>query len=208
LQTSFIRSIVAGTSLLAMLVVSAFPASAVARAAGPTAAPAAARIAQAELDRGVRESPLGSNRGVRIRMYGQAVRPSERAYPAAWCGYFVSWVARRAGQPIGPRGIGFSSVARLRAWAIRSGHWTHRAAPGELVVFADHVGVVSTVRGRSLTSIEGNWSDRVTRVAHRESEADGYVVLPPPALRLQVIGYGGGDPPTAGLAVGNELGAG
>lgn len=192
-MTSCKYLMVSGTALLLM----------VASASSAQATPVVVQIAQAELHRGVQEVPMGSNRGTRIKMYEQAVPPSERAYPAQWCGYFVSWVTRQAGQPIGPNGVGFASVDRLRAWAVRTGRWTHRAAAGELIIFADHVGIVRMVHGHSLTGIEGNWSDRVSLVAHRDTDADGYVVPPRPVgLHAQVIGHQSGGLFTAGIDAG------
>jgi PKD repeat protein len=131
-------------------------------------------IAQAELRRGVREVPLGSNRGSRIRMYGASTRP--RFYPAPWCAYFVSWVARRAGAPLGPSGQGFGYVPYIRAWAQRTGRWRRQPRSGDLVMFPQHVGLVERVyRNGTLTTIEGNSSNRVARRFRRWGEASGYV---------------------------------
>jgi hypothetical protein len=70
-------------------------------------------LARAELARGVREVPDGSNRGARIRMYGLAT--VGRYYPAPWCAYFASYIASRAGVPIGPAGRGLGYVPYIRA---------------------------------------------------------------------------------------------
>ena len=131
-------------------------------------------IARAELGRGVREIPDGSNRGGRILMYGRSTTP--RFYPAPWCAYFVSWVARRAGRPLGPAGRGFGYVPYIRAWALATKRWRGTPRPGDLVMFPQHVGMVESVsRNRTLTTIEGNSSNRVARRWRRWSEASGYV---------------------------------
>jgi hypothetical protein len=131
-------------------------------------------LARGELARGVREVPSGSNRGARIRMYGQSTTP--RFYPAPWCAYFVSWISRRAGRPLGPAGQGFGYVPYLRAWAGRTGRWKRTPRSGDLIVFPQHVGMVETVyRNGTLTTIEGNSSNRVARRWRRWREAQGYV---------------------------------
>ncbi|HYF26454.1 MAG TPA: PKD domain-containing protein [Baekduia sp.] len=131
-------------------------------------------IARAELAKGVREVPDGSNRGSRIRMYGQSTNP--RFYPAPWCAYFVSWVSRRAGRPLGPAGQGFGYVPYLRAWAQRTGAWRRTPKSGDLVMFPQHVGLVEHVYANgTLTTIEGNSSNRVARRWRRWKDASGYV---------------------------------
>jgi hypothetical protein len=56
------------------------------------------RIAQAELARGVREEPLGSNTGVDVRRYlapcvrhGRLVYPHPETAADAWCAAFACW---------------------------------------------------------------------------------------------------------------------
>src|SRR3712207_6537707 len=100
----------------------------------------AVSIARAELAKGVREVPDGSNRGTRIRMYGGSTNP--RFYPAPWCAYFTSWVARKAGRPLGPSGQGFGYVPYIKAWATRTGKWKKTPRSGDLVMFPQHVGMV------------------------------------------------------------------
>lgn len=148
----------------------AAPAEAEAR----SAAQRAVAIARGELARGVREVPDGSNRGARIRMYGLSTTP--RFYPAPWCAYFVSWVARRAGRPLGPSGRGFGYVPYIRAWARSTGRWRSTPRSGDLVMFPQHVGLVETVYSNgTLTTIEGNSSNRVARRWRRWREPSGYV---------------------------------
>lgn len=161
----------------------ALPAGLRASAAGRPALPAdTARrivdIAHAELARDVHESPPGSDRGARIRMYVRSTTPS--FYPNPWCAYFVSWVARMAGVPIGPRGDGLGSVAGIAAWGERTGRWHHTPRVSNVIVLSGHVGLVVKVSAdHSLVSIDGNYSNRVTRVHHRWSDALGYVRLTP-----------------------------
>ena len=158
--------------VVALACVPAVVAPAQAAKAGPASRMVA--IARAELGRGVHEIPDGSNRGGRILMYGRSTTP--RFYPAPWCAYFVSWIARRAGRPLGPAGRGFGYVPYIRAWALATKRWRSTPRPGDLVMFPQHVGMVETVsRNRTLTTIEGNSSNRVTRRWRRWSDASGYV---------------------------------
>jgi len=133
-------------------------------------------IAGAEV--GQAEQPPGSNDSPRIAQYRTATAGSG---VGPWCGYFVSWVARQAGMPLGDHGEGFGSVDQLYAWAQRAGRAVPNGPgvvprPGDLVVFHEHVGIVEQVLpdGR-IQTIEGNYSDRVSRNVHDFSDALGYV---------------------------------
>lgn len=117
-------------------------------------------LAQQELARGVAEQPPGSNDGPRIAEYRTATAGSG---VGPWCAYFVSWLARQAGTPVGEAGQGFGSVDALHAWAQRTGRTTDTPAPGELVVWDEHVGLVTGVDpDGTIHTIEGNSSDRVS----------------------------------------------
>jgi CHAP domain len=133
-------------------------------------------IAGAEL--GQAEQPPGSNDSARIATYrtatvGGGVGP--------WCAYFVSWVARQAGTPLGDQGQGFGSVDALYAWAQGAGRAVPNGPgvvprPGDLIVWDEHVGIVEQVLpdGRVQT-IEGNSSNQVSRNVHGFPDALGYV---------------------------------
>lgn len=130
------------------------------------------RLARAELAKGVREIPRGSDNAPEIALYRAALIP--RARPAAWCAYFVSWVARRSGAPIGRGGAGIASAGGIEAWAQRNGRWTHSPRPGDAAVFSGHAGIVVSVSGSRMTTIDGNWSDRVSLVQRGTGEALGF----------------------------------
>jgi PKD repeat protein len=133
-------------------------------------------LARAELARGVHEVPEGSNRGARIRTYGEAT--VGHYYPAPWCAYFVSYIARKAGAPIGAGGRGLGYVPYIRAWAKQTGRFTKSPRPGYLIVFPQHVGIVETVASNhTLTTIEGNSGNAVRRRFRGWGEAMGYVRL-------------------------------
>ena len=122
---------------------------------------------------GVAEQPPGSNDSPRIAQYRQATAGAPG--PGPWCAYFVSWAAREAGVPLGDAGQGFGRVDVVWAWgeragkAIPAGNGTPQ--PGDLIVWDEHMGIVESVGADgSVTTIEGNSSDRVSR---RTYGADG-----------------------------------
>jgi CHAP domain len=131
----------------------------------------------AESQVGVTEQPPGSNDGPQIAEYRTAVQGAYAGAP--WCAYFASWCARAAGVPLGEQGQGFGSVAEITDWARRTGRLTQTPAPGELILFGtQHVGIVKSVNADgSLTTVEGNASNRVNEETRWPSEATGYVTL-------------------------------
>jgi hypothetical protein len=134
-------------------------------------------VAQAEI--GQAEQPPGSNDSPRIAEYRTATAGSGIG---PWCNYFVSWVAKQAGAPLGEQGQGFGAVAATWDWAQRTGRAippTQQPQPGDLVVWgASHIGMVESVLpdGR-IQTIEGNSSNMVTRRVHAADGdgATGYV---------------------------------
>jgi hypothetical protein len=130
---------------------------------GTPAGQAMVRLAQQEV--GVSEQPPGSNDSPRIAQYRQATAGSG---VGPWCAYFVSWAARQAGAPLGDAGQGFGRVDDVWSWAERSGKaipaGTGTPQPGDLVVWDEHIGLVESVKpDGSITTIEGNSSDQVSR---------------------------------------------
>ena len=127
---------------------------------------------------GQAEQPPGSNDSLRIAQYRTATAGSG---VGPWCAYFVSWVARQAGVPLGDHGEGFGSVDQLYAWAQRTGRAVPNGPgvvprPGDLIVFNEHIGIVEQVLpGGRIQTIEGNSSDRVSRNLHESSDALGFV---------------------------------
>lgn len=156
----------------------ALPAGGVAGAGFPGASPASAICTIAGGEVGQSEQPPGSNDSPRIAQYRTATAGSG---VGPWCAYFVSWVARQAGEPLGDGGQGFGSVDQLYAWAQRTGRAVANGPgvvprPGDLIVFHEHVGIVEQILpdGR-IQTVEGNYGDRVSRNVHDFSDAVGYV---------------------------------
>jgi CHAP domain len=155
-------------------------AGAVAPAAAPSGnSPAARMVAMAQGEVGQAEQPPGSNNSPRIAQYRSATAGAPG--PGPWCAYFVSWLARNAGVPVGDHGQGFGSVDALYAWAQKSGRAIPTSSgqdprPGDLIVWDEHIGIVESVRpDGSIQTIEGNSSDRVSRRVHAKGDAIGYV---------------------------------
>ena len=145
-----------------------------------TGTPGARALAAAEGEVGVAEVPPGSNDGPRIADYRSAVAGAAPGEP--WCAYFVSWAAAQAGTPLGDSGQGLGSVAEITDWAQQTGRYLPAGStpqPGDLMLFGDqHVGVVESVNpDGSLTTIEGNYGNAVSRVHRMPSEATGFVRL-------------------------------
>lgn len=146
-----------------------------------TATASGARVlANAETQVGQAEQPPGSNDGPAIAVYRSAVAGAQPGQP--WCAYFASWAAAQAGTPLGDNGQGLGAVADITDWASRTGRLLPPSAtptPGDLILFGDdHVGIVESVNpDGSLTTVEGNNANAVSRVQRSPAEATGYVQL-------------------------------
>lgn len=119
---------------------------------------------------GVQEDPLGSNRGARVEEY-QAVTGT--APGSAWCGCFAAWCFVGAGYS--PERIWL--LAAAKNWFI---HQERKVSPDQVRpgdVFGihntalgriAHVGIVESVRGQVVTTIEGN--------TNTDGSREGYAV--------------------------------
>ncbi|MFM8526608.1 MAG: hypothetical protein ACKOBH_00585 [bacterium] len=105
-----------------------------------------------------------------------------------WCVAFGTWSWSKAGfsdylgTSLLRRSYGGRSVAiqvrDLTRWAKRTGHWTLRATPGDLVAYGEgHIGVVVKAdrTGRAVRSIEGHQAVGVRWVVIEMSEVTGYI---------------------------------
>lgn len=144
-------------------------------------------VALAQQELGVSETG-GNNESTRIKEYRSATAGAEDT-PGPWCAYFVSWLAKSAGAPIGAGGNGTGYVPTLEAWGKQTNrfveHGSQPPQPGDIVIFdwagdgtADHTGIVESVGADgSVRTIEGNASDTVMRRTYAASSNDikGYV---------------------------------
>ncbi|MCW2925682.1 MAG: hypothetical protein JWM98_3086 [Thermoleophilia bacterium] len=137
-------------------------------------------LAQGEL--GVTETS-GNNDGPRIREYRSATAGAQDS-PGPWCAYFVSWLAKNAGAPVGAGGNGTGYVPTLEAWGKQQDRFvefgSQQPKPGDIAIFdwggdgtPDHTGIVESVGADgTINTIEGNSSDRVQRRSYAASTND------------------------------------
>jgi hypothetical protein len=124
-----------------------------------TSGSAIVRIARSQL--GVTESPSGSN----CTRYG----PCEE-----WCALFVAWVWQRAGIEMSGGTAPYAYSGSFYGWVKENGGRvlppSATPSPGDAVLYgwgptaSEHVGIVESVLGGEITTIEGNYGDRVARV--------------------------------------------
>ena len=122
-------------------------------------------IALARTQVGVSEDPPGSNNIVyNTEYYGG---PSN----LPWCVVFIWWLFKHAGASYLFCGGNKTAWCNyVRDWAISHNQWvTADYRPGDIVLFnwdkddvLDHIGLVVSVSGNSLTTIEGNEGNRVS----------------------------------------------
>lgn len=119
------------------------------------------RIANSQV--GIREVPMGSNSGYFVHIYQSATG----AYNAPWCASFAQWVLKKAGK--GPIANRSASVFYIQWWARSRGLLRGVPKVGTLALFlesAGHMGIVTAVGKTGFTTVDGNWSDQVSRVFH------------------------------------------
>jgi hypothetical protein len=134
-------------------------------------------FAQQEVAKGVIETSV--NDSPDIARYRTATEGAMAGAP--WCAYFVSYLAKQAGAPIGDHGQGMGQVDAITAWAQRNGRFVPTSGqpqPGDLALFDEHIGVVESVGANGkINLIEGNSSNRVQRVERSLSELVGFARL-------------------------------
>ncbi len=138
-------------------------------------------VARAQQEVGVAEQPPGSNEAPRIAEYRTA---TAGAAVGPWCAYFVSWLAKQSGAPMGEAGQGFANVDGISGWAQRTGRNLPAGSTpqaGDIIYWGGHhVGLVESVGADgSVHTIEGNSSNAVTRRTYGKDGggASGYVRL-------------------------------
>lgn len=118
------------------------------------------KVAESQLGQG--ENPAGSN----CTMYG----PCEE-----WCSLLAAWVWQHAGVPLPGATAAYAYSGSLYTWAKEHGGTvlprSARPSPGDLVFYGKgpgesaHVGIIESVQANGrITTIEGNYENKVTRV--------------------------------------------
>lgn len=102
--------------------------------------------------------------------------------PEAWCADFVSWCFAKIGRPLGLWGGGFRSCSKMMAYIKDLGFFfedASQAQAGDIVFIdqnlngrSDHCGLLleKSEDGSKLTTIEGNYSDKVAVVVRTKKE--------------------------------------
>lgn len=123
-----------------------------------------------------RELAIGT-KGCRTSTNGQCAAYTDNT-PEEWCADFVSWVYNKAGKPFSDGLSGgwrinnvfslddYLSTKHKGNYFLRNDS-SQTPEPGDIIIFNDggprtHTGLVRSVQGNSLTTIEGNLNDSVS----------------------------------------------
>lgn len=146
-----------------------------------TAAPLFQRVmAIAGGEVGVMEQPPGSNRGPKVDQYLTSVGLDPADGSFAWCAAFIYWCFRKASVELGVPNPAVKTAGALDVWRLAGAKGFRRITPGEAVdrpavigpgmIFVlstggghGHVGLIESVQGVVLTTIEGNTNDGGSR---------------------------------------------
>jgi CHAP domain-containing protein len=114
--------------------------------------------------------------------YGKHVDKDSSYKNAPWCDMFLAWAADKAGveDSVGE----FASTPSHANWFKKHDAWGHHPEPGAIVFFSwnggksiddiEHVGIVESVQGHTLHTIEANHNDHLGRATRDVSQAVGY----------------------------------
>ncbi|MEU4343479.1 CHAP domain-containing protein [Nocardia sp. NPDC023852] len=144
--------------------------------------------ARHELDLGVRESGGNNVAGIYDK-YGRLVEKRPYNISDAWCASFASWLWEKAGYKVNWTNKNYVPSIWSDAKKMGLAANAANAQPGDMIIFdwqgdgnPDHVGIVESVNGNSITTIEGNSSDAIRRNNYRVGTSSLVgVVKPPPA---------------------------
>lgn len=154
---------------------------------------------------GVREAPPGSNRGPRVDEYLRAVGLDPAAGSFAWCAAFVFWCFRQAANGLGNDNPVIRTAGVLEHWRRAQQQGVPRLAaadavddpgrirPGMIFVVdtgggSGHTGLVQSVEGGRLITVEGNTNDDGSREGIGVFQRNGRKVA---AINRGFIDYSG-----------------
>jgi hypothetical protein len=122
---------------------------------------------------GARENPPGSNCQGYSRYFGAGC--------VAWCGFFISWCFDTSASGNRDRRVPWSSPGLTRSiydWGRTNGALVSTPRSGDIHIHGDmsHSGIVRGANSATgaFTSIDGNWSDRVSYITNRNARGDRY----------------------------------
>jgi hypothetical protein len=114
--------------------------------------------------------------------YGKHVGKDSSFKTAPWCDMFLAWAADKAG--VQDWTGEFASTPDHANWFKKHHAWGHHAEPGAIVFFSwnggksigdiEHVGIVESVNGHTLHTIEANHNDHLGRATRDVSQVVGY----------------------------------
>jgi hypothetical protein len=121
---------------------------------------------------GVKEKPLGSNRGPRVDKYQASTELQQKDW-GAWCAAFVCWCMREAMTATGVKysfkRMTTAAVRFMRAWSLRQDASTHTLdnpgmdiIPGDILIYGfSHTGIAKTkpASNGAYIAVEGNTND-------------------------------------------------
>jgi cell wall-associated NlpC family hydrolase len=106
---------------------------------------------------------------------------------SAWCAAFTSWVWKEAGYDVTWTDFDYVPAVWNDAAALGLQKSTAEAQPGDLIVFdwegdgtPDHIGIVESVSGGKIHTIEGNSSDQVAKRDYGINSGEVVGVIKPP----------------------------
>lgn len=129
-------------------------------------------LSSASSQLGVKEK-TGNNDGVKYNTWYYGRDVSGPDYP--WCMVFVQWIFAMLGKPLPYR---TASCSALYNWYLHNRpEDVHKdPKPGDVVIYAGHTGIVETIDGpNNFTAIEGNYSNKVSRVPRKMKEAVAFL---------------------------------
>lgn len=114
--------------------------------------------------------------------YGKHVVKDSTLKDAPWCDMFLAWAADKAG--VQDWAGEFASTPDHATWFKKHHAWGHQPEPGAIVFFSwnggksigdiEHVGIVESVHGHTLHTIEANHNDHLGRATRDVSQVVGY----------------------------------
>ena len=143
------------------------------------------QIALAEMAKGVKEEPRGSNTGPVVNQYLKSVglSPGPKSY---WCAAFVFWCCEASSKS---RGVSNPMIRSgycpdIYTWAKNKNYIVKEPQPGDIFLVpcakpynAQHIGFVVNVSAGYITTCEGNASDKVSSI--QRSKGSVYYVRVP-----------------------------
>jgi len=115
---------------------------------------------------GVEEHPKGSNWGPQVSEYLKSVGIG---FPASWCLAFVYWCHEKAAKELGCSNMMAKTGGVLNEWNKRKDNFSvTKPEPGDVFIIdfgkgLGHTGIVESVEGEFVNTIEGNTNDEGSR---------------------------------------------